>query len=408
MDFFSSLQITMPIFHYTAYTASEKEVRGSVEAESVAEAASVLKRDGLFPREIALPSARKGFRRKKVSVNELASLTRRLSTLIGAGCALFDALRLLSDEEENAEIKAALISIREEISGGSTLSRALEAQKVIFPELFIRTVEAGEHGGTLDKVLLRLSDFLDARGRIEDRVRSALLYPALMAIVGALVLSFLFIFVIPRITAIFEDSGQSLPLITKALLFFVGVLTGWWHALIAIAALFFISARRYLRTLNGKTARDSFLLRGPVIGRLYFKFQMASFARTLGSLLSSGVPIIGALNMTSKVLGNTVLEAALSKAVKDLTEGSPLSVSLKASSVFPPTLVHMVTTGERSGELPALLIKTADAYEKEFESGVARALTLIEPMMVLAMGAIVGFIVLAILLPIFELNQVIR
>ena len=355
-----------------------------------------------------MPSARKGFRRKKVSVNELASLTRRLSTLIGAGCALFDALRLLSDEEENAEIKAALIRIRDEISGGSTLSRAFEAHGNIFPELFIRTVEAGEHGGTLDKVLLRLSDFLDARGRIEDRVRSALLYPALMAIVGALVLSFLFIFVIPKITAVFEDSGQSLPLITKALLFFVGALTGWWHAIIVIAALFFMSARRYLRTLKGKTTRDSFLLNAPVIGRLYFKFQMASFARTLASLLSSGVPIIGALNMTSKVLGNTPLETALSKAARDLTEGSPLSGSLKASGVFPPTLVHMVSTGERSGELPALLIKAADAYEKEFDSGVARALTLIEPMMVLAMGAIVGFIVLAILLPIFELNQVIR
>lgn len=398
----------MPIFHYTAYTASEKEVQGSVEAESVVEAASTLKRDGLFPKEIALPSARKGFRRKKVSVNELASLTRRLSTLIGAGCALFDALRLLSDEEENAEIKAALIRIRDEISGGSTLSRAFEAHGNIFPELFIRTVEAGEHGGTLDKVLLRLSDFLDARGRIEDRVRSALLYPALMAIVGALVLSFLFIFVIPKITAVFEDSGQPLPLITKALLFFVGALTGWWHALIVTAALFFISTRRYLKTLKGKMARDSFLLNAPVIGRLYFKFQMASFARTLASLLSSGVPIIGALNMTSKVLGNTLLEAALSKAARDLTEGSPLSGSLKASGVFPPTLVHMVSTGERSGELPALLIKAADAYEKEFDSGVARALTLIEPMMVLAMGAVVGFIVLAILLPIFELNQVIR
>lgn len=398
----------MPIFQYIAYTASEKEVRGSIEADNETEAAGALKRDGLFPREITLPSARMGLRRKGVSANELASLTRRLSTLVGAGCALFDALRLLSDEEENAELKAALIRIREEISGGSTLSRAIEAYRNIFPELFIRTVEAGEHGGTLDKVLLRLADFLEARGRILDKVKAALLYPALMAVVGAGVLAFLFVFVIPRITAIFEDSGQSLPLITRFLLFIVGILTGWWHAIIVITALSFVLARKYLKTPKGKMTRDSFLLRAPVIGRLYFKFQVSSFARTLGSLLSSGVPIISALNMTSKVLGNTVLEAALSKAARDLTEGGALSGSLKASGVFPPTLVHMVSTGERSGELSSLLLKASDAYEKEFESGVARALTLIEPIMVLVMGTVVGFIVLAILLPIFELNQVIR
>ncbi len=400
----------MPIFDYRAYNAAGKEVSGNVEALSSREAAERLRKDALYPKTLALQGGKsKGIRRReKVSLNELAATTRQLATLLGSGSALFDALSALTDEEENSTLAKTLVQIKESIAGGSSLSKALEAFPSIFPEMYVRTVEAGEASGTLDKVLLRLGDYLESRARVNDQVRTAFLYPALMTVVGAGVLFFLFIFVLPKITGIFEDTKQALPLITVALLAIVRVIrTGWFLIIIALAGAVW-GGRVFLKTPKGREVKDTLMLSLPLTGKLATKFYIASFSRTLGSLLESGVPILSALEMTRRVLNQSLFEKAIIKAVKDVTEGMPLSTSLKGSGVFPGVLMHLMTTGEKSGELPGLLLKAAASYEREFEASLRRSLTLLEPVLILTMGVIVGFIVLAILLPIFQLNQVIR
>jgi general secretion pathway protein F len=400
----------MPIFQYRAYNAAGKEVSGDIEAPSLKEATERLRNESLFPKTLSLQAARvRGFgRRERVSLNELAATTRQLSTLISSGSALFDALSALSAEEENATLANTLVGVKESISGGSSLSKALEAHRAIFPEMYIRTVEAGEASGTLDKVLARLADYLESRAKVRDQVRTALLYPAVMTVVGFGVLFFLFLFVLPKITGIFADTKQALPFITIVLLTIVRILRGYWFLVILGAGAAFWGAKRYMKTPKGRESRDRFFLSAPLTGKLFTKFYMAGFARTLGSLLESGIPILSALEMTRRVLNQSVFEKALTGAIKDVTEGMALSASLKNSGVFPGVLVHLITTGEKSGDLPGLLLKAAASYEREFESSLQRSLTLLEPALILAMGVVVGFIVLAILLPIFELNQVIR
>jgi general secretion pathway protein F len=401
----------MPIFQYKAYTIDGKEANGNIEAGSLKLAGESLRKSGLFPKEIAPSEGAKvaGLLKKKaVSLSELSVATRQLSTLLSSGAALFEALGVLSVEEENPVLANALISIKEAVAGGSSLARALEAHRLIFPEMYIRTVEAGEASGSLDKALLKLSDLLEARATVNERVRSALVYPAIMTAVGMLVLLFLFVFVIPKISAIFEDMEQSLPLITVALVGLAGLLRTFWPALVIIGVIAYWALKRYLNTPEGKEVLDAMLLKAPVIKRLVLKFYMAGFSRTLGSLLGSGVPILVSLDITKRVLNNSKFEAVISKAIKDVTEGQSLSASLRQSPFFSGILCHMIVTGERSGELPGLLLKAAEAYEKEFSSGVERALSLLEPVLILIMGAIVGFIVLAVLLPIFQLNQTIR
>ncbi|MEK7774126.1 MAG: type II secretion system F family protein, partial [Deltaproteobacteria bacterium] len=386
----------MPIFRYRAYDALGKDVLGDIEAISVREAAERLKKDGLFPRDLRAqgPQGRTLTRRRSVSLNDLAAATRQFSALLGSGTTLFDALTLLVNEEENGYFKSALIAVKESVSGGSSLSRALEAHPNIFSEMYVRAVEAGEAAGALDGALLRLSEYLDAKARVYGKIRTALIYPALMTVVGAGVLFFLFLFVVPRITVIFEDTKSSLPLVTRALVTAVNLLTGYWPVFILIAAGLSFGGWRFVKTPKGKEAVERFLLDMPLLGKLFSRFYMANFSRTLGSLLSSGVPIINALDMTKRVLNHSVFDKALNRTVKEVTEGAALSASLKNTGAFPGILTHIVATGERSGELDKLLLKSAENYEREFEASVERMLSLLEPAIVLVMGAVVGFIVL--------------
>ncbi|MBI5588819.1 MAG: type II secretion system F family protein [Deltaproteobacteria bacterium] len=400
----------MPIFQYRAYDSLGKEVLGSIEAVSVREAAERVRKDGLFPRDLRVQGGQGGAltRRRPVSLNDLAAATRQLSSLLSSGTTLFDALTLLVNEEENVSLKGALIAVKDGVTAGSSLSSALEAHPGIFPEIYVRAVEAGEAGGALDGALIRLSEYLDARARVYARVRTALIYPALMLVVGAGVLFFLFLFVVPKITSIFEDTKSALPLVTRVLVAMVHVVTGYWPLLVLAGAGLSFAGWRAIKTPGGMGAAQRFLLGAPFLGKLFTRFYMANFARTLGSLLSSGVPIINALEMTRRVLHHSVFDEALARTVMEVTEGATLSASMRKTGAFPGILTHMVATGERSGELDKLLLKSADNYEREFEVSVERSLSLLEPAIVLVMGVVVGFIVLAILLPIFELNQVIR
>jgi general secretion pathway protein F len=401
----------MPIFKYKAYNTSGREVSGELEAVSAKEAVQSLKKDGLYPKGISsFKEEKKVFRLRssRVTSTELATISSQLSTLLSSGATLYDALSVLINEVESRYLREVLIHIKESISEGSSLARALEDHPEVFPEMYNRMVEAGESVGALDKSLARLSEYLETRARIKDRVRTALLYPALMTFVGIGVLSFLVLFVIPKITRIFEDTQQALPLITVVLLGIVGFFRNYWpFVLIAIGGAGW-GLKEFIKKPKGKAIKDNLLLRLPWLGKLIMHYFIASLARMLGSLLESGIPMLNALEMTKRVLGHTVYERILNKAIKDVTEGGALSRSLEDSKHVPGLLTHMIAIGEKSGNLDNLLLKAAETYEREFETSVARALSLLEPFLILAMGLVVGFIVLAILLPIFQLNQIIR
>ena len=402
----------MPIFQYKAYNDTGKEVSGEVEAASNKDAFQILKRDGLYPKELSsLKSERFVFfnlLHRPVSLTKLATTTAQLSTLLASGATLYDALSILINEEENKVLRDVIIRVKERIAEGSSLCVALGDYPEIFPEIYRRMIEAGEASGTLDKVLARLADYLETRASVQRQVRTALLYPLLMTIVGFGVLSFLFVFVIPKITGIFEDTKQALPLITIILLRIVNLFRNYWPLMLIFMGGGIWGARKFIAKPTGKAFLDRALLRLPWIGRTLTKFYIASLASTLGSLMESGVPILKALDLSKKALGHAVFDTVLNKAVTDITEGVSLSESLKGSNIIPGLLTHMIAIGERSGKLEDLLLRVASTYEKDFETAVTRAISLLEPLLILTMGFVVGFIVLAILLPIFELNQGIR
>lgn len=394
----------MPIFRYRAYDASGKEATGVLEAQGPRDAAERLRKEGLFASEISARLARRGLFCKRVSSAALSSALRQLATLIAAGTPLFEALSVMAGEAENPLLSDALEGARQMVAEGSSLSGAFGAQKV-FPEFLVRVVEAGEESGTLEEALVRVAEYLDSKARIKEKVSSAMVYPAVMTAVGAAVLFFLFVFVLPRITRVFDDTQRALPLPTRALFAVVEAVSGYWPLILAAIVVMAWAFMRALRTEKGREAWERAVLRLPLAGGAYRRFQAASFASTLGHLLTTGLPIIKALDLTAKVVSASIYSRAVSRAAVSVAEGSTLAASLRATGLFPAMLIQMVATGERSGELGGLLVKAAGVYEREFDAFIARLLALLEPALVLGMGLVVGFIVLAILLPIFELGQ---
>jgi general secretion pathway protein F len=311
-----------------------------------------------------------------------------------------DALNSLS-EENKGYWKNMLVNIKEKVAGGSSLSKALEEYGNIFPAFYVNMVAAGEASGNLDKVLSRMAGFMEAQENLKSKVRASMIYPFFMICVGFIVLSFLFAFVIPKITRIFKDSATALPLITVVLITISDIFQRYWWLLIGIL-LGGITGFKRMREKK-RVFLDRLILRLP--GNILQSLYYGRFARTLGFLLEGGLPVLRALELSAKSIGNQVLEMRVMEAGKHVAEGARLSASLEG---FPPVLLQLISTGERSGQLIEILKNAADSYEEEFSRRVQKALTLLEPAMVLLMGLIVGLIVLAVLLPIFQLNQLVK
>lgn len=403
----------MPTFRYKAYSTTGASVSGTVEADSERQATQQLKGQGLLPREVVEEGGAHGspgsfsFRRG-VPADELSLFTRRLATLVASSIPLFEAMGSLCEQEENGPLRQALVRVKERIAEGASLSRALAAEPGIFGESYVSMVAAGEAGGALDAVLERLADFLEEQEQVRSKVTSALAYPILMVIVGGGVMLFLLTVVIPRIVTIFEDSKAALPLITVILIKVSHFLQGYWWIPTALIIASVPLYRRAMKRDDLRLKRDALLLRLPMVGGMLQRLILSRFARVLGLLLSSGVPIMKALEITGEVVVNRVYRAFLRGVMEDVAQGGSLSGSLKKSPLFPPLLVHLAGVGEKSGNLEGMLIKAGVAYEREFSSRLTKVMGLMEPLLVLAMGVAVGIVVLAVLLPIFELNQLIK
>ncbi len=403
----------MPTFRYSAYNAGGSPITGTIEADSAREARARLKKDSLYPREIVAlddTSAGVGWRlfRRRIGLAEISLVTRRLATLAGSAVPIFEAISTLYEQEAPGELKQVLGRVRERLAEGSTLAKAMAGEPHVFSESFTSMVAAGEASGALEIILERLADFLEDQEEVRSRITTSLAYPVLMVIVGSGVMIFLLAVVVPKIVVIFEQNKATLPLITLLLIKTSNLIrTGWW-ALLLFGAVGVLAWKKASKQESMRRKIDALQLKIPLLGPLFRRLILARFAKILGLLLTSGVPIMKALEITGEVVVNRSYRLFFKTAREDLAEGGSLSSSLRASTLFPPLLVHMVAVGEQGGKLEEMLLKAAKAYEKEFTSSVARFMALLEPLMVLAMGVAVGIVVLAVLLPIFQLNELIK
>jgi general secretion pathway protein F len=403
----------MPSFRYSAYRGDGGEVAGVIDAPSQRDAAERLKREGLLPRTVvpveeAATAGLLASMRRRVSLPDLALMTRRLATLLGSSVPVYEAVATLSAQEKPGELKKVLGRLQERLAEGSGLAKSMAAEPRVFSDSYVSMVAAGEASGALELVLERLAEFLEGQDAIRSKIVTSLAYPMLMVVVGTSVMMFLLGFVVPKIVTVFEESKAALPLITVVLIKISHLVRkGWWALILLGMAAVYIYRRLALRE-DFRQRQDRLLLRIPLVGALCQRLILSRFAKVLGLLLVSGVPVIRAMDITSAAVINRQYRAFLARVKEELIEGKSLSASLGKSPLFPPLLIHMIAVGEKSGELEKMLIRVGDAFEGEFEVSISRFMALLEPLLVLGMGVAVGFVVVAVLLPIFELNQLIK
>ena len=405
----------MPLYAYRGLDAGGHAVGGVVDADSPRGARQKLRRTGVFPTDLneERRDALRGLsilarRPERVPAAELAAITRQFSTLVAAGLPLVEALGALVEQAERPTLSRTLAQVRQEVTEGSSLADALAQHPRLFASLYINMVRAGEASGALHVVLERLADYTENQARLLRKVRNALTYPVLMLLISAVILFFLLSYVVPKVTRIFQETHQQLPLPTRLLLGVSDFVAQWWWLLLLILAGVGMGVMRWARTPAGRDRVDRWTLALPYFGRLTQKLAVARFARTLSTLLASGIGLLPALDIVKSIVDNTVLTRAIERARDAIREGQSIATPLRESGFFPPLVVHMVAVGERSGQLEAMLGKAADTYDDEVENAVGALTTILEPIIIVFMGGVVLFIVLAILLPIFELNRIVK
>ncbi|NQT06350.1 MAG: type II secretion system F family protein [Candidatus Omnitrophica bacterium] len=402
----------MAIYTYKAKKGPTEIVEGSLEAESDNAALTKLSHLGYFPIAIHREGGVKGrafsgfaiFR--KIRVHDLSIFTRQLSDLLDSGLTLLNALNVTYRQTENKALQAVIGDIREQVRDGRQFSAALSKYPDIFSDLYVSMARSGETGGMLEDILARLAAFSEAQEGLQSKVKSALAYPAVMASVGLLTIVVLITFVIPKIVTMFEDLGQVLPLPTAILVSISRLFVNYWYIIIGVIALFLFILARIIRTKEGRLAIDQIKLSTPIIGDLIKKSEISRFSRTLGTLLQNGVPILESLDVVSSTMQNAVLRDEIVRTYLEVRDGKSLSKSLFTKKHFPGFAVNMLAVGEEGGNLEKSLFKVADSYERETDNVVKVMTSLLEPFLILTMGLVVGFIVVSMLLPIFEINVI--
>ncbi|MBW1999509.1 MAG: type II secretion system inner membrane protein GspF [Deltaproteobacteria bacterium] len=408
----------MPVYEYTALDKGGKNRKGIIDADSAPAARQKLRATGFFPVEVKETAARPADQPSRtVSVSrlfnrvkpgELSVATRQLSILLGAGVNLVSSLEALVEQLSNPTLKRIMAQVKESVNEGNSLAQSLSGYPGVFSKVYINMVRAGEASGSLDLVLERLAEYSEHQEALRNRFKAALAYPLFMFFVGTVILFFLVTFIVPNITRIFSEMHQTLPLPTIMLIGFSNFLKSyWWLVLAGIGAMIFL-LRRFTRGQKGRYLWDEVKLRAPLMGAIHRKMAIARFGRTLGSLLRSGVPLISSLQIVRNIVNNALIAEAIDRAIEEVQAGKGLAAPLSRSRFFPPVAKQMIAIGEKSGELEGMLDRIGEIYEKEVESRVMALTSMLEPAMILVMGVIIGFIVISILLPIFEMNQLVR
>jgi general secretion pathway protein F len=429
----------MPVFAYRGLDANGKEVKGLLDADSPRTLRALLRKDGVriieqreetgkAPGKAAAGAATSGRPSlaagglaslartdvdlkkffERITVADVALTTRQLATLLKSGITLIDALSAIVDQVENEKMKRVFGGVKASVNEGLSLADAMSQHPAVFDKLYVSMIRAGEASGALDSVLLRLADFTEAQAKLKSRILSAMMYPFIMLGVGAIIMVILFVVVIPRITKIFQQVKAELPLQTKLLIFVADIVKNYWYLLIVVGGGATYGFIRWKRSPKGRPRWDRFVLIAPIFGTVVRMIAVARFARTLATLLRSGVPVLNALDIVKDVLNNDRLSEVVGEAREAIREGEPFATPLKRSREFPPIVVHMIATGEKSGQLEHMLENVADNYDFQVEQRVEALTTLIEPVMIVGMGVAVAFIVFAVLMPILQLSQHVR
>jgi general secretion pathway protein F len=414
----------MPVFAYRGLDSKGKPVAGNKDADSVKGLRAALRRDGVFLTEYHEQNVGKGgalttsggggFSLSRqvdlkqlfgwVRRQDLAIFTRQVATLLKAGIPLTESLQALIEQTENQRLRNVVVHLRQLVNEGTSFADALAQHSDVFPDLYINMVRAGETAGNLDQVMFRLADFEESALQLRSKVQSALIYPAVMAVVGTVIMGILMVFVVPKITGMFADMGKTLPWNTEMLIWISKFIGRWWPALIVLAIVGFFSFRKWRKTPKGRAIVDKIILKLWIFGPLAQRLAISRFAKTLGTMLNAGVPLLRALDIVKHILDNVVLQKVVEEAHDAIREGESIAAPLKRSGHFPPLVTHMIAVGERSGQLEGMLDNVAGAYEREVEAKLGRMTALLEPIMILCMGGVVAFVVFSILMPIMDLN----
>lgn len=403
----------MAVFTYKASDLGGKIVDGSMEGKDAALIISKLQEQGLFPLQIQKQEEAKGINRnvsvrayfQRVKRSDIMVFTQQLATLLDAGMQLDRALAILVELNEGNKFREIVDKIRKNVQGGSSFADALAKHPKHFNRLYINMVRSGESGGVLEIIMSRLAGFLEMTQTLRSEIVSALLYPLILVGVGGAALVILLTFVLPKFTVIFADLGVAMPLPTQIVISSSQIIKDNWYYIVAVLVFLGLGFRSYQKTEKGHLAIDAFKIRAPVIGELFQKVEIARFARTMGTLSRSGVPILQALSIVKDTLTNEVIASALISVYGGLKEGETLAQPLKESKVFPSLAIHMISVGEETGKLEQMLLKIADVYETDVKVSIKRFMALLEPVLILGMGLIVGFIVVSMLLAIFSISS---
>ncbi|MBI3814591.1 MAG: type II secretion system inner membrane protein GspF [Nitrospinae bacterium] len=404
----------MPVFVYQATDRTGKMIEGTIEAKDESLVINRLHGLQLLPIKVEKEGESKGFQLSAfsfqlftgVSRKDLMLFTQQIATLTNSGLPLDKSLSILVELAEKKRLKTILDNIQKNVHSGSTFADALSKHPRVFSKLYVSMIKAGEEGGVLEAILQRLAHFLESSENLRDNIRSALVYQTLLTIIGGGAVTILLTFVIPKFAKIFSDIGQAMPTSTQILLNVSFFLTNYWWLIILGLIFIGVLIKGYLDTESGKFNWDSLKLKMPLIGSLQRKIEVSRFARTLGTLVRSGVPILQSLFITKDTITNSVVSKAMEGIHKRIKEGGGISEPLRESGVFPAMAVHMIKVGEETGKLEDMLIKVADTFDTEVQSSVKSLIALLEPMMILLMGLIVGFIVISMLMAIFSVNDI--
>ncbi len=401
------------VFQWSGRTSKGTIESGEISADSKNDVASQLRKRNIVPTAINPKAKKSSFLSLslggRVKDKDIVIFTRQFATMIDAGLPLVQALDILSTQVENKTLASTLAVVKGDVEGGSTYADALRKHPRVFNELYVNMVAAGESGGILDTILNRLATYIEKAMKLKKKVKGAMIYPIVVSTIAVLVIAIIMIFVVPTFAKMFATLGGELPLPTKLIMGISNFLAGWGGFILLMLLIgFIIFYTQIRRTEKGKAVTDKIFLRLPIFGILIRKVAVAKFTRTLGTLIGSGVPILDGLTITAKTAGNKVIEYAVMDVRMAVSEGKTLAEPLTKSKVFPPMVNHMIAVGESTGALDAMLSKIADFYDDEVDNAVANLTAMMEPMLMVFLGGTVGFIVVAMYLPIFKLITLIK
>ena len=398
----------MPLYDYKGLNQKGVAVKGRIDGDSVKTARAKLRLQGVFPTEIYEQTAARSQRKKgvlkmqvggRIKSLDLATMTKQFSVLVSAHIPIVEAISALSKQVESEKLKVILTDLKEKVNEGQSLAKAMSAHPKVFSDIYVNMVRAGEASGTLDIVMERLASYTESQNKLKNKIISAMLYPIIMIVVAIVICVVIFTFILPSLMELFEGTEVTLPMMTVISIGIANFIIGNWYLFVGGLILFILMLLQYIKTVNGKRHYHRFLLRAPVFGKLVQMIAVSRFARTLGTLLSSGVPLLMSMDIVKHIVNNVLIMEALEKAKAAISEGKSIATPLEESGYFPPMVVHMVAVGEKTGELESMLATISNTYDSEVETQIETLTSVLTPVMTLFMAGIVFYLMVAIILP---------